>query len=691
MNTFNLNLDLDKRFDNAPVRMRQGDKSGTTIRAAIYDHGELLSGNFTVRYVQAIVGHDHRYYRETGVLANGIATVTVDETYAAAVAGSTFGYFQILQGSAVIASTQSFAVHVLPDATYQAEVGEKYDSAIEDALAELDEATGRISQMVIDATAEYLEAHPEITTTVQDNSLTDAKLIQHGGILDRVARLWHRLDNLLTATPAEADALTVTDAAKTPLAGLALYGRSTQDGTPTPSAPVAIQSVTPNLYQQTVYAAGTSRDDHGLHITYNADGTCTCTGTATASVWLWGGESSANDGFFVTLPAGTYTACGSHSVAVQKKVGSTVSTVGSGSGSYTFALAEETLIKAVPTVPNGTTATDMTVWVALYAGTSAHRYVPYGCAGLMAVGRNLVRSDGDGWRLGGYNADTGEESTISTRMTLTKAAWFPVLPSTRYAISLSSDYKVMVYRYGAGGSFLGHSSFITGSTTFVTDATCAWCSLLVGRTDNANMASEVPSSFGLQIEVGSAATAYQPYAESTTPIDLQGHTLRSLPDGTRDEVTVDAYGHAVLTQRVGVLNVLASDWGASSAGRYRHYVDEADVGLGIGHYTDMYCTTYQPTANTSSAAPANTIRFAADGLSLWLAAGSTLVDSEVTYILAEPRTIDLGAVQLADMPGPDLTAYMVAGLTPDMELTYERDVNLVIAALEAQMAEIATS
>ena len=59
---------------------------------------------------------------------------------------------------------------------------------------------------------EELAAHPEWTTTVQDNSLEDIKLIQHGGILDRVARLWHRLDNLLTATPAEADALTVTDA-----------------------------------------------------------------------------------------------------------------------------------------------------------------------------------------------------------------------------------------------------------------------------------------------------------------------------------------------------------------------------------------------------------------------------------------------------------------------------------------------
>ena len=211
MNTFNLSLDLDKRGEVEQwITLRQGDRNGTELQATIYDHGVQVGSGYTCRVV--IRRPDvAEYYRETCEYSLGVATVTIDEQYAAAISGSTYGYFELLQGGSVIASTESFGVRILPDATADATVGPEYDSAIDDALAELDEATGRISQMVIDATAEYLEAHPEITTTVEDNSLTDAKLIQSGGILDRVARLWHRLDNLLTATPAESDALTVTD------------------------------------------------------------------------------------------------------------------------------------------------------------------------------------------------------------------------------------------------------------------------------------------------------------------------------------------------------------------------------------------------------------------------------------------------------------------------------------------------
>lgn len=36
----------------------------------------------------------------------------------------------------------------------------------------------------------WLTAHPEATTTVQDNSVTDAKLIQTGGILERVNNIY---------------------------------------------------------------------------------------------------------------------------------------------------------------------------------------------------------------------------------------------------------------------------------------------------------------------------------------------------------------------------------------------------------------------------------------------------------------------------------------------------------------------
>lgn len=56
----------------------------------------------------------------------------------------------------------------------------------------------------------------------------------------------------------------------------------------------------------------------------------------------------------------------------------------------------------------------------------------------------------------------------------------------------------------------------------------------------------------IQLELGSTATAYEPPNVTTTPVDLDGHTLNSLPDGTRDELRIDGTGAVTLVQRVGV-------------------------------------------------------------------------------------------------------------------------------------------
>lgn len=56
----------------------------------------------------------------------------------------------------------------------------------------------------------------------------------------------------------------------------------------------------------------------------------------------------------------------------------------------------------------------------------------------------------------------------------------------------------------------------------------------------------------IQIELGEVETDYEPYSGSITAIDLDGHTLNSLPDGTRDELRIDGTGAVTLVQRVGV-------------------------------------------------------------------------------------------------------------------------------------------
>jgi len=727
MNTFELTLDLDKSVGVKQwITLRQGDKRGTTLRATLYDHGVLVSGSYTCR---VSIRHPNRntYYRETATYNNGVATVTIDETSAASVVGVTEGYFELLQGSTLIASTESFGVRVLQSATDGATVGPPYDSAIEDALAELDAATGRISQMVVDATAEYLAAHPEITTTVQDNSVTDAKLIQSGGVLDRVGRLWWRLENLLTNTPAESESVTVSDAAKTPVAGLTVFGKSTQDGTPTPDAPVAIQSVTPNLYRQTQYEAGFTRTSGGLTITYNSDGTCTCTGTSSYAT-LWGGGNATDDRLFVTLPAGTYCVCGSHYVAVQKKVGETVTNVVSTISNFaTFTLTEDTLIKAMPIVPAGVTLSNDAVWVAVYEGDTWQPYVPYANVGLRASRRNMCETSAkvlriantsgswsdNAWTLNGVTFTVNPFGSITangtasglTNMLLMRRGF--ALPAGTYHLSgcpsggSDNTYRIDVYAIGS-------------TVALAVDYGSGAQFTLTERTTIDYMRIRVPSGASLSnktfypmIRPASLSPEWVPYADSVTALPTDGHTLRSLPDGTRDEVTVDQYGHVTLVQRTGsvsadtlasasktiveLADVVRISYGNVLNGKPSRGYQGNPAGSGwcnvapyVNNYTQNAVHAYAHNAYVYVFAPkADKSTWDATTATEWTSEHAT----ELVYALATPVTHDLGTIEPTALVGPDMTAQTVP--TAPFALTYERDLNATLARLEAALATLA--
>lgn len=699
MNTFNLTLDLDKRGGVAQwVTLRQGDRRGTELRATIYDHGTQAGGGYTCRVSIRLPGAGDEYYRETATYTNGVAVVTVDEEYAAAIVGVTEGYFELLQGDAVIASTESFGVRVLRSAQDGAVPGDKYDSAIEDALAELDEATGRISQMVVDATEEYLEAHPELTTTVEDNSLTDIKLIQHGGILDRVARLWHRLDNLLTATPAESDSLTVTDAAKTPLAGLALYGRSTQDGTPTPSSPVAIQSVEGNLADPSSMFNGYPLNS-GI-VASSAQRTiyvpCEPNTTYTVSKLI----TAAADRFAISdspaVPAGGGTCA--RPTTIQ----------GTNSDTYVG-------VRVARTYTTSATAKYLLVWIgtsrtyvgsdpAIYLGETYVPYVPYSCVGLWAQGKNLLDPSTFASRGNVYTVNADGSVTV----TATDGALWANVPTVplgagTYTFTRSNTSGTSAIGFvDASGTPISYVYIASGTatTTFTAPANTASMRFKVGYG-----ASSYPFTTTVQLELGSTATAYQPYAESMTPIPLQGHALRSLPDGTRDEVAIDQYGHAILTVRCGeftvtddVSGIAAFGVNSNGTGWYYNYSSSIDAGIsstgtdnsglcdlgayyadgtdGIDHFyvygTRVYCRIAEQLADAAAA-------------TAWYNAHKpTLV-----YKLAEPQTIDLGTIDPVALQGPDMTAQAVP--TAPFALTYERDLNTTLARLEAAIADAATA
>ena len=151
MNEQHIMLDISKSLRTPQVIcIGQGDRAGTTIVASIYDNGmEFPLTGMTSRFNMRLpsgAGHVHpsgvSYVRDSNCSVSGNEiTYVIDEEHCASVAGITdIAYFEIIQGTSVIASTQRFTLRVLRSALDGATPGESYDSEIERAIERANEA-----------------------------------------------------------------------------------------------------------------------------------------------------------------------------------------------------------------------------------------------------------------------------------------------------------------------------------------------------------------------------------------------------------------------------------------------------------------------------------------------------------------------------------------------------------------------
>lgn len=717
MNVFDLSLDLNKSRNVNPIRLRQGDLNGTTIRALVFDHGALadLSGT-TARWVMRLPGGEE-YYRKAATVDATACTVTVevDETQAASVSGRCRGYFQILDGSTVIASTGDVLVEVLPDALEGATVAESYDSAIQDAIDDLNDAIEAIPDTVEDV----LEAHPEWTTTVQDGAVTDAKLYQgKGGILARNARLMHRLDNLLTAALPEGDSATATDAAKTPLAGLSLYGRSTQDGTPTPSAPVSIESVAAaNLvdYLTNYYAAAVSLVD-GKLVNEATDSKTFATPVIQTML-----NGTVQETFYFSNQNVTYAGTYGRMFVTTKAFDSIRIKHNGSSNDIPFVVqgmsgkvgvsyyATITFDGTNPSVVGGMVASD----IALYESTRSQAYTPYGTVGLWTRGKNLLL--GSQWARNqldnGITWTVNADGSVHAKGTSTGTAQV-------YWLVPAADVQTF------GGMLLGGAPNVSGCsvrlemrgapyTVYAADTTGAGATISLpssGAADASLMCrvdsgKTVDVTFRPMIRRAGTSAEFVPYTATVTPIPLGGHELRSLPDGTRDELTVGADGRVTLVQRVGAVTFDGSEnWQAASASGVFNLVLWTQSGgtlIPASQQSGLCDRLTWDSAGVASMAD-GTFKVGSSGTSeyAFIVNKDYTTATEIKAWLAEnPTTVlyrlppesyvthDLGWTDAVPLCGPDLTAQAVP--TAPFALTYERDLNTTLARLEAALAALA--
>lgn len=163
-----------------------------------------------------------------------------------------------------------------------------------------------------------------------------------------------------------------------------------------------------------------------------------------------------------------------------------------------------------------------------------------------------------------------------------------------------------------------------------------------GNSNDSSQRTNGRANISIQIELGTAATAYEPYQGSNLAIDLAGHELRSLPNGVRDEVRIDGAGNVELVKRVAVTRSAASDGIEGTPG--------ADCMSSTGELAD----------------------------------GAT-----VLYPLPAAQIIPLGKVELPTLPAPVCNAWVESDVPTECGLRYVRDVNIVIERLETQLAAVA--
>lgn len=198
MNSYTYDLDLDKSGSAPdPVVMRQGDHLGTTIEATLFDHGApYTTAGLTAYFAMTLPGGED-YYRASATYSAGVVSVTVDEEYACIHPGHTSNaYFELHQGTSVIASTASIPVVVLPSATQHMSEGQRYD----------DEIVATVN--------DWLDDHPEATTTVVDDSLTTAKFKDGSVTTPKIADGAVTTEKIAgsSVTTAKLDNLSVTEA-----------------------------------------------------------------------------------------------------------------------------------------------------------------------------------------------------------------------------------------------------------------------------------------------------------------------------------------------------------------------------------------------------------------------------------------------------------------------------------------------
>lgn len=207
---------------------------------------------------------------------------------------------------------------------------------------------------------------------------------------------------------------------------------------------------------------------------------------------------------------------------------------------------------------------------------------------------------------------------------------------------------------------------------------------------------------------GSVEENYQPYiAPTTIPLLPDGYSLRSLPDGTKDELHLSylrpskregwAWYSRELVKRVYELFInYVTNVSSNAGGPFaRVYLSVSGINT-TSAYENILCDRFKCgpasiqgdcliTSNGGVAIFSGAMFDTVENARAWMAENTPVLD----YPLATPTTETLDPIELPIMPSRTINVW--SDPATNLKMTYIQDTNLIIENLEAAVADAVTS
>ena len=439
----------------------------------------------------------------------------------------------------------------------------------------------------------------------------------------------------------------------------------------------------------------------GVTATSNSDGSVTVSGTATAGVYIVVKSYALRPGTQYTLSVDKSTNARGFYVDVYNADNQSIQVVYVGglqgmSLSETFTLKSNAAYVLFGFGVNPGSTVSGTYRVMLNEGSEAEPWCPPGLNGvdelsIVTAGKNLYSGKQPAYTISWLLIDVydsleqlfvGEKVSISFDVTVPKSGDWKLYAYQGSGLSIDFSPNPS----GNGSDYAKIFSLVANQETHIAATGEVFYNPVDGFSRgqvilylNGGVSGTVRAD-NIQIELGSTATDYEPPAVTSTPIDLDGHSLNSLPDGTRDELRVDGTGAVTLVQRVG-MKVLPSDaasWSKDSGGSDARYVTGispdavhiyvpgtvmSDALPPRRRYDDLYSSTSIIAARNNAYASIGSGETAQTIASV--CGGKTLL-----YPLAAPQEVKLPGIAMPSFPAAETQVFCASNVPCEVRVDY---------------------